>query len=414
MTGGQVAVVDAQGRAVFGDTTGEPPLQATIRIHSPAAYRALLHAGRGIATAYTDGLWDADDLVAVIRIAARTMNRIDPWSAKAAVVTDPIRRLAAIHRSNRRPKSRKNVERHYDLGNDFFSLVLDETMGYSCAFYDKADMDPTDASRANLERVCRLLDLRPEDSLLEMGSGWGGLAVHAAKHFGCRVATVTISPSQRDYINKIARDAGVGDRVQVLMSDYRDVRGQWDKLVSLEMIESVGAQHIPAFVEQCGRLLRPDGLMLLQAITTTDRSFRIDRYKRTFITELIFPGGCAPSLEVILDDVARRSTLRVAAVYDITPHYPPTLRAWRERLNRNWPRIQQLGRFDERFRRLWTLYFSWCEAAFLERRVQDRQILLAGPGWRDENRLLGLDEQITLPTPSVLAETRATAVVGRV
>jgi cyclopropane-fatty-acyl-phospholipid synthase len=334
-----------------------------------------------------DGLWDADDLVTLVRIAARSMGALDELRTTAAAATMPVRRLAARRRSNTRPRSRRNVEEHYDLGNEFFSLVLDETMGYSCAYWPRPGMTPVEASLANLERVCRLLDLRAGERVLEMGSGWGGLAVYAAERSGCSVSTVTLSASQRDYIEALARERGVSDRVEVLLSDYRDVRGQWDKLVSLEMVESIGAQHLDAFLACCGRLMKPDGLMLMQAITTHDRLFRVDRYSRTFLNQRIFPNGCAPSVEAILGASARTTELRCVALYDISPHYPPTLRAWRERLQSNWPRICELG-FDERFRRLWTLYFSYCEAGFLERRVQDRQLLFAGSAWRDEQLLL--------------------------
>ena len=385
--GGTITVVDGEGEHRLG-CGGD--LRATVTVRSPAAYGSLLAGGRGLARAYADGLWDCDDLVTLVRIAARAMFRLDPWRERLAAVTQPVERLLAVRRSNTRWRSRSNVERHYDLGNDFFSLVLDETMGYSCAYYERPDMAPVEASRANLERVCHMLDLRPGDRLLEMGSGWGGLALHAATRFGCHVSTVTISHNQRRHIERLAARAGVADRVEVLLRDYRDVRGRWDKLVSLEMVESIGAQHLDTFLERCGRLLDPAGLMVLQAITTTDRIFHVERYRRTFLNQLIFPNGCAPSLEAITGAAARRTAMRVTAVYDITPHYPPTLRAWRERLQRNWPRIQLLGRFDEPFRRLWTLYFSWCEAGFLERRVFDRQIVFANPGWREENRLLGL------------------------
>jgi cyclopropane-fatty-acyl-phospholipid synthase len=237
-----------------------------------------------------------------------------------------------------------------------------------------------------------MLDLRPGERLLELGSGWGPLALHAAEHFGCHVSTVTISPSQRDFIRRLADERGLGSRVEVIFKDYRDVRGMWDKVAAIEVVESLGAAHLGTFTGQIGRLMRPDGLALVQAITTTDVLFKTDRYKRTFLNEYIFPGGYTPSVEAILDRVARTTSLRTVAVHDITAHYPPTLRAWRDRLQRNWPQIQALGRFDERFLRLWTLYFSWCEGAFLERRVQDRQILLAGPEWREENRLLGIED----------------------
>ena len=384
----RVVLHDADGEHVAGAPGG---LEARVTVHSPAVYAALRGGSRAVARTYADGLWDCDDLVSLVRIAARGMDRADPWRARLATVTRPVQRARAALRSNTRSRSRDNVERHYDLGNDFFSLVLDETMGYSAAFYERPDMAAVEASRANLDRVCRLLDLHPGDRLLELGSGWGGLAVHAAQHFGCHVSTVTISPSQRDHIDRIAAAAGVGDRVQVLLRDYRDVRGTWDRVVSLEMVESIGPQHLDSFTAQIGRLLRPDGLALVQAITTGHRLFRIDKYNRTFLNDYIFPGGLTPSLEVILDGVARGTRLRPVAVYDITAHYPPTLRAWRIRLQENWPRIAALGRFDDHFLRLWTLYFSWCEAGFLERRVQDRQIVLAGPLWKDEDRLLGID-----------------------
>jgi len=381
------------GRIVFADsdgehTVGDGDLCASVVVHTASAYTALVRGGRGMGRAYADGLWDCDDLVTLVRIAARGLGRLDPYRTRLSALTSPLHRVAASLRANDRRRSSENVVRTYDLGNDFYSLVLDETMGYSCAFYERPDMDPVEASRANIERVCRLLDLRPGERLLELGSGWGGLAVHAAKHFGCHVSTVTLSQRQREYINKAAADAGVSGSVEVILRDYRDVRGAWDKIVSLEMVESVGPQFLRAFTAQIGRLLRPEGLALVQAITTGDRLFRAERYHVTFLNEYIFPGGYVPSLEAILDAVAHTTPLRAIGVYDITPSYPPTLRAWRDRLQRNWSRIEALGRFDEWFRRLWTLYFSWCEAGFLERRVTDRQILLAGPQWRDEDRLL--------------------------
>jgi cyclopropane-fatty-acyl-phospholipid synthase len=384
LPGGRITVVEDGSRHVLGAQTD---LAARVTVHDPALYGRLLRGSLGFADGYVDGMWDADDLVTLVRIAARSMGALDRVRAGAATVTTPARRLAAMRRSNTRARSRRNVEQHYDLGNEFFGLVLDETMGYSCAYWPRPDIAPVDASRANLERVCRLLDLRAGERVLEMGSGWGGLAVYAAGRTGCHVSTVTLSENQRDYIEQLARRAGVSDRVEVLLTDYRDVRGSWDKLVSLEMVESIGAQHLDSFLAACGRLMTPDGLMLMQAITTHDRLFRIDRYSRTFLNQRIFPNGCAPSVEAILAASARTTPLRCVALYDISAHYPPTLRAWRSRLQDNWDRIAALG-FDERFRRLWTLYFSYCEAGFLERRVQDRQLLLAGPQWRDEQRLL--------------------------
>jgi cyclopropane-fatty-acyl-phospholipid synthase len=385
--GGEVTVIEGDRRHVLGEP-GSSDLAVTVTIHDPSFYPRLLHGSLGFADTYVDGLWDVDDLVALVRIAARSMAALDRLRGIVAGATTPARRLAAHRRTNNRARSRDNVERHYDLSNEFFSLVLDETMGYSCAYWERPDMAPVDASRANLDRVCRLLDLQPRERLLEMGSGWGGLAIHAAQRTGCQVSTVTLSRNQKEYIERLAAEAGVADRVEVLLSDYRDVRGLWDKVVSLEMVESIGPQHLETFLACCGRLMKADGLMFMQAITTHDRLFRIDRYSRTFLNQRIFPNGCAPSVESILDASACTTDLRCVALFDISPHYPLTLRAWRERLHANWDRIAALDGFDERFLRLWTLYFSYCEAGFLERRVQDRQIIFAGPGWRDETRLL--------------------------
>ena len=207
---------------------------------------------------------------------------------------------------------------------------------------------------------------------------------------------MTLSTNQRDYIERLAREAQVADRVEVLVSDYRDVRGRWDKVVSLEMVESIGAQHLDTFLRCCGQLMDPAGLMLMQAITTHDRLFRVDRYSRTFLNQRIFPNGCAPSIEEILNASARTTDLRVVALYDITPSYPLTLQAWQQRLQANRERIAALGSFDEAFHRLWTMYFAYCTAGFLERRVQDRQILLAGPLWRDERRQLEHSDVVKL------------------
>ena len=385
LRGGQIELIEGDRTRVLGRPAADH-LQATVTVHDPDTFLRLLRGSLGLADSYADGMWDADDLVSVIRIAARSIAAIDRARSRRAAVSLPLRRAAAV-RSNTLQRSRDNVERHYDLGNEFFRLVLDETMGYSCAYWERPDMEPVEASRANLERVCRLLDLREGERVLEMGSGWGAFAVHAAQQTGCSVSTVTLSENQREYIEQLAREEGVADRVEVLLSDYRAVRGTWDKVVSLEMVESIGAQHLETFMACCWRLIKRDGLMLLQAITTHDRLFRIDRYARTFLNQRIFPGGCAPSIEAILQASARSTELRCIGLYDITPHYPLTLRAWRERLQANWHEISSLG-FDEHFLRLWRLYFSYCEAGFLERRVQDRQLVLAGPDWRDETRLL--------------------------
>jgi cyclopropane-fatty-acyl-phospholipid synthase len=388
--GGTITVIDASGTEVFGRASADD-LRATVRVNSSATYRALFRGGLGLAETYADGLWDCDDLVTLVRIAVRSLSTLDRWRKQVNAVTGPVERLIAMTRNaNSRRNSVRNVHHHYDMSNEVFALILDETMGYSCAYYERPDITPVEASWANLARVCRILDLHEGERLLEMGSGWGGLAVYAARNFGCHVSTVTLSKQQRDYINNAAQKAGVADKVEVLLQDYRDVHGRWDKLISLEMIESVGALHLDTFIAQCGALMKPDGIMLMQAIMTSDTLFRNDRYRRTFLNQLIFQGGFTPSMRAVVTAVARHTDLRVAAVYDISNHYPPTLTAWRDRLRANWPQISQFEGFDEHFLRLWTLYFSWCEAGFRERRVYDRQFVLVGPDWRDENRLLGI------------------------
>jgi cyclopropane-fatty-acyl-phospholipid synthase len=237
-----------------------------------------------------------------------------------------------------------------------------------------------EASVAKLERVCERLDLGPEDRVLEIGTGWGGFAVHAAATRGCRVTTTTISREQHDYAVARVRQAGLQDRVTVLMRDYRDLRGRFDKLVSIEMIEAVGWQQIGRFFARCSDLLTPHGAMLLQAITIDDRAYEVEKASKSFIREYIFPGGCLPSLEVITRNVARRTDLQTVALEDITPSYVETLRRWRHNFAAHAQELAQLG-YDERFQRIWTLYLAYCEGGFAERRICDVQLLLAKPRW---------------------------------
>jgi cyclopropane-fatty-acyl-phospholipid synthase len=268
----------------------------------------------------------------------------------------------------------RHIGAHYDLGNDLFAAFLDETMSYSCALFEEPGMTLRAAQEAKLERICRALELSPDDDLLEIGSGWGGLAIHAAANYGCRVTTTTISREQCDLARARVRAAGLDDRVTVLLEDYRDLRGRYDKLVSIEMIEAVGWQYFDTFFRQCAALLSPDGLMLLQAITIEDRFYELEKASRSFANTQVFPSGCLPSLPVIRR-CASRAGLAELAAHDITESYPPTLRRWRESFRADGARIAGLG-YDERFRRLWDLYLCWSEGGFLERRIEDHQILL--------------------------------------
>jgi|SRR5215211_1119111 len=349
-------------------------LRATVEIHSPRAWRRLVRGSSGVAGAYMDGLWDCDDLVSLVRIWARRMPALDACRRPFATAL----RLARRSPDDTRAGSRRNIAAHYDLGNDFFSLFLDESMTYSCAAFDRPDMSLREAQEAKLERACRKLRLREDDHVLEIGTGWGSFAVHAASRYGCRVTSTTISSEQHRVARERMREAGVEDRVRVLFEDYRDVRGRYDKLVSIEMIEAVGWRGFPEYFRRCGELLTPHGSMLLQAITIDDRAYEVEKASRSFIKTFIFPGGCLPSMEMIARCVVGQTDMSPAGVEDMTPFYPETLRRWRERFLAAASRAARLG-YDCRFRRLWELYLSWCEAGFRERRIGDVQLLLAKP-----------------------------------
>ncbi|MEA2390477.1 MAG: cyclopropane-fatty-acyl-phospholipid synthase [Solirubrobacteraceae bacterium] len=371
---GQLTVVEGDERRVYG---AGPPA-ATVEVHSPRLWRSLLRGSRGLAESYMEGLWSSPDLTAVIRLAARNVQRIDRLRRWVAPVWAPVQRGLGLVMRNTRRRSRRDISAHYDLGNELFELMLDPTMMYSCALFERPGMTLEEASVAKLERVCEKLDLGPDDHLLEIGTGWGSMAVHAASTRGCRVTTTTISREQHDFAVAAVRRAGLADRVTVLLEDYRDLRGTYDKLVSIEMIEAVGWQHFGTFFERCSRLLTPEGLMLLQAITIDDRAYAVEKAGKSFMNTYIFPNGCLPSLEVISRCVARRTDLRTVDLEDITPHYVETLRRWRASFQRHSGRAAELG-YDERFRRLWTMYLCYCEAGFAESRIGDVQLLLAKP-----------------------------------
>jgi cyclopropane-fatty-acyl-phospholipid synthase len=363
--------------ATFG--AGSP--RATVHVRSPRAWRQFLRGSNGLAEAYARGLWDSPDPTAVVRVAARNAAALDRARARLAPLLAPGQRARALVNANTRRRRRRDIAAHYDLGNDLFELLLDPTMTYSCALFERPGMSLYEASLAKLERVCEKLDLRPTDRVLEIGSGWGAFALYAARTRGCRVTTTTISREQhRHALAQIAR-AGLQDRVEVLLEDYRDLRGRYDKLVSIEMIEAVGWRHFGTFFDCCSRLLAPDGVMLLQAITIDDRAYEVEKASRSFMNTYIFPNGCLPSLGAIERAVAQRTDMRLEQVEDITSNYVQTLRHWRANFEANLHRLAKLG-YDKRFQRIWRLYLVYCEAGFAERRIGDLQLLMAKPGWR--------------------------------
>lgn len=367
--------LDARAPAVTGDLD---PVAVTV--HDDRAYAAVLRGGSvGLARSYAAGWWDCDDLTGLVRHLARATGGL---RSRLDRLADHDRPLAALRRL--RPpgagRDRDNIHAHYDLSNEFFALMLDETMAYSCAVFERPDMTLAEAQRAKFDRLCRKLALGPDDHLVEIGTGWGGLAVHAARHYGCRVTTTTISERQRTWAAKAVVDAGVADRVTVLGAHYRELDGRFDKLVSVEMIEAVDWRQHADFFAACDRLLRPGGLMALQAIVIDDASYERAKHHADFIRALIFPGGCIPSVSAITAALARGPSLRVVDLEDIGRHYAETLLRWRANLAAAQLQVDALG-FAEPFRRLWDLYLTYCAASFLERRISDVQLVLAKAPW---------------------------------
>ena len=377
--GGVLELREPGGNVVRVGRPGDDPLHAIVEVRSLELYRRLLHGSSGLAEAYMDGLWTSPDVVALVRLGARNGEAMDRPRRLLRPLIGPARALGRAR--NTVARSRKQISAHYDLGNDLFALFLDERMMYSSAIFPGPDATLEEAALHKIDVVCRKLELAPSDHLLEIGTGWGALAVHAAREYGCRVTTTTISRQQHDRAVERVRAAGLEDRVDVVLRDYRQLHGTYDKLVSIEMIEAVGWRDFGTFFACCSDLLAPDGLMLLQAITTSDRAYDVEKGNRTFMATHIFPGGCLPSSKVIARCVDRRTDMRTIAAHDISGHYAETLRHWRARFAERRGELPALG-YDERFARLWELYLAYCEAGFRERRIRDVQVLLAKPQWR--------------------------------
>ncbi len=372
---------DGAGRRWWaGD--GEPVVHVVV--HDDRAWSKLLAKGSvGLGESYADGWWDADDLTEVVRLllvnTSGIRGALDALGRVAEPVADELWRL-------KRPTAaddRRNVQAHYDLPGVLFETMLDgETMAYSCALFERPGLSLAEGQRAKFDRICTMLRLSPGDHLVEIGTGWGGLAIHAAQRYGCRVTTTTTSDSQREIAAKRIAEAGLADRITVLGRDYRDLEGRFDKLASVEMIEAVDWRLHDTFFRSCARLLRPDGLMTLQAITMNDRSYSRAKLHDDFIRRMIFPGGCIPSVEAIARSVAGATDLTIIGLEDIGLHYAETLRRWDLAFRSAQARLEAAG-LERRFLRMWDLYLCYCEAAFLERHISDVQILLAKPAWRE-------------------------------
>jgi cyclopropane-fatty-acyl-phospholipid synthase len=376
---GRLHLIDRDRSETFGALTESAPFDVTIRVRDARFYGDAVFAGTtGAGEAYMRGYWDCDNLTALVRLMVvnrELMNDVDSgWSRLSA----PLFKLAHSVNRNTCRGSRRNIAAHYDLGNRFFELFLDETMAYSCGIFADARATLFDASIAKFDAVCSKLALRPGQQVLEIGTGWGGLAIHAARNFGCRVTTTTISKEQYELAReKIARE-GLQDRITVLLEDYRDLTGRFDALISIEMVEAVGHQYLDTYFRQCGRLLHGNGAMLLQAITIRDQFYASALKSVDFIKRFIFPGSFIPSVQALVDSVARSSDLKLFQMEDIGPHYARTLRLWRERLMANQGQVHSQG-FPDSFLRMWEYYLSYCEGGFEERQLGDVQMLLTKP-----------------------------------
>ena len=353
-----------------------------LEVYDPAFYNALALGGSvGAGEAYTAGWWGCHDLPGLIALLVRDYQVIAGMDSGWGALLAPVRRWLHARQRNTLAGSRRNIAAHYDLGNDFFQLWLDPTLSYSSAIYERADMTLPAAAVAKLARVCRKLDLQPTDHLLEIGTGWGGLAIHAARHHGCRVTTTTISAVQYELTKARVAAAGLSERVTVLCQDYRALSGQYDKLVSIEMIEAVGQEYVGAYFAQCSRLLQPGGMMLLQAITIQDQRFQAAVREVDFIKRYIFPGSFIPSVTVMLAALTRHSDMRLFHLEDIGPHYARTLADWRSRFLAQRDAVRRLG-FSEAFLRQWEYYLAYCEGGFRERALGTVQMLLTKPECR--------------------------------
>ncbi len=373
---GHLGVVEGSKRQDFGRRQPDSCPQVTLTVADPRFYPAVLFGGTvGAAEAYVKGWWTSSDLTALARLLALNRQVLDGLDSGWSRFTGWLHRLYHWTRRNSLRGSRINIAEHYDLGNDFYSLFLDPSMMYSCAYFPSSESSLEEASFAKNERICRKLQLKTSDHLLEVGTGWGGFAIQAASRFGCRVTTTTISRRQFEYAQRRVHREGLADRIEVLLQDYRELEGSYDKLVSIEMIEAVGHQYFDTYFGCCSRLLKPHGLMLLQAITIADQFYEASKDSVDFIKRYIFPGSCLPSVAVIADCLARVTDFRMLALEDITPHYARTLRAWRERFLANLPEVRRLG-FSDEFIRMWNFYFCYCEGGFQARSIGDVQILL--------------------------------------
>lgn len=373
---GQLTLIDNGKQYHFGNTN---EIQATINVQDPRFYGEIAFGGSiGAGEAYMLGYWSADNVTNVIRLMVVNQHVMDNLEGGYQWLSRPIMKCLHWLNSNTTEGSRKNIAAHYDLGNEMFALFLDPTMMYSSAIFNKNTNSLQAASELKLKTICDKLDLKPTDHVIEIGTGWGGFAIYAAKHYGCKVTTTTISQQQFNLAKSRVEAENLHDKVTLLLDDYRHLEGQYDKLVSIEMVEAVGHQFYDTYFAKVSNLLKPDGLALIQAITIADQRYQSAIKSVDFIQRYIFPGSNIPSNTAMLNSITKVSDMRVFDLEDIGPHYATTLRMWRENFFTNISQIRQLG-YSEEFIKMWEFYLCYCEGGFAERALGDVHLLLAKP-----------------------------------
>jgi cyclopropane-fatty-acyl-phospholipid synthase len=376
---GNLQVIEDGSIITFGETEDKAELCGRIDVLDASFYSDIAFGGSiGAGESYMRGAWQCEDLVSLVRILVQNRHVLDSMEKGTARLTRSLQRVFHWINRNTRKGARRNIAAHYDLGNNFFSLWLDESMMYSCAMFEHAEQSLAEAQQHRLEVVCRKLGLGPDDHVIEIGTGWGGFAIYAAQKYGCRITTTTISKQQYEMAWDRIQAAGLQDRIELLLEDYRDLEGSYDKLVSIEMIEAVGSEQYDTYFSRCSKLLKPGGPMLIQAITIADQQYAYSQKNVDFIQRYIFPGGCLPSLGVMKETIVRVSDMKIADVEDIGQDYAVTLRHWRRNFFANLDKVLELGYPDE-FIFMWEFYLCYCEGGFIERAISDVHLVADKP-----------------------------------
>lgn len=382
-----IEITEGSQSHLYGNTSAT--LKGHMHVHDASIYADIIKGGSiAAAEGYLFQKWTSPNLTELVRVFARSQAVLDEMENKNKLLNTLKNKLLNFKNANTLQGSKKNILAHYDLGNDLYTRFLDKEMMYSCAIYSEQDQTLTQAQQLKLKTICDRLSLKESDHLIEIGTGWGGLAIYAATHYNCQVTTTTISDAQYEYAKTRVEQLGLSDKIKLLKKDYRLLEGEFDKLVSIEMIEAVGHKYLGEFFNTCNKLLKPQGKMLIQAITIADQ--RYDSYRKDvdFIQKYIFPGGCLPSIAIMSNHIANTTDMMIDSIHDIGLHYARTLSDWRKNFDKNWEDIQPFG-FDEQFKRLWHYYLAYCEGAFIERVISTHHIVARKPHYKDSH-----DEQI--------------------